>query len=233
MKPSILALAVITLVCLCPKACTKADESMANGEKQVQLIMNDRPKVARLLQANSSLYGWLVQAFDTARGGFNPLWDSAEPVSSQAAEHEYPSNNSRRGIVAEGTVIFRVSSRQTGWDQLAGLIFELHNFRGATQFEEIHTAAVSGKIDEQTYIRRNIEQEFMAVQATKVFLIKNVLPLRGAQGKENRLLWALVRSADTVDEMLRRNEQKGYDLRDHYEMLYNTEVVPEMRTRGR
>jgi hypothetical protein len=191
--------------------------------------MNDRPKVARILQAYSGLYGWLVQTFDTARGGYKPLWDSAEPVSGRAAEHEYPSNNRRRGIVAEGTVVFRVSSHQTGWDQLAGLIFELHNFRSATQFGEIHTAAVSGEIDRQTYIRRNIEQEFMAVQATKMFLIKNVLPLRGAQGQENRLLWALVRSADTVDEMLRTNEQKGYDLRDHYQLLYNTEVVPEMQ----
>jgi hypothetical protein len=192
--------------------------------------MNDRPKAARILQADADLYGWLVQTFDTARGGYMPLWDSAEPVSGQAAEHEYPSDNSRRGIVAEGTVVFRVSSHQTGWDQLAGLIFELHNFRGATQFEEIHTAAVSGAIDEQTYIRRNIEQEFVAVRATKVFLITNVLPLRGARGKENSLLWALVRSSDTVDEMLRRNEQRGYDPRDHYEMLYNTEVVPEIQT---
>lgn len=228
MKRAILALPVIALAGLCPAVFVQADESVTNGEKQVTLIMNDRPRMARILEAYSGLYDWLVESFGATSGGFKPLWDSAEPVSGRAAEHEYPSNNSRRGIVAERTAVFRVSAHQAGWDQLAGLIFELHNFRGATKFEHIHTAAVNGEIDEQTYVRQNIEQEFMAVQATKEFLIKNVLPLRGAQDRENSLLWALVKSADTVDEMLRRNERRGYDVRKHYEMLYDTEVTPEM-----
>lgn len=228
MRQSILVLPVIALAGLCLAVFVQGDESVTNGETQVKLIMNDRPKVARILEAYPGLYDWLVQTFDITSGGFKPLWDSAEPVSGQSAEHEYPSNNSRRGIVAEGKAVFRISAQQTGWDQLAGLIFELHNFRGATKFEHIHTAAVSGEIDERTYIRRNVEQEFMAVQATKEFLIQNVLPIRGARDRENRLLWALVKSADTVDEMLQKNERKGYDLREHYRMLYSTEVVQEM-----
>jgi hypothetical protein len=44
-------------------------------------------------------------------------------------------------------VVFRVSARSTGWDQLTGLVFELHNFKGCRRFYEIHDAALSGTID--------------------------------------------------------------------------------------
>jgi hypothetical protein len=40
-----------------------------------------------------------------------------------------------------------VSARSTGWDQLTGLVFELHNLKGCRRFYEIHDAALSGTID--------------------------------------------------------------------------------------
>jgi hypothetical protein len=69
------------------------------------------------------------------------------------------------------------------------------------------------------------------VQAVKEFLIQNVVRLRGASADHNRLLWALVESPDSVDEMLRENRQRGFNLRDHYSEIYEKEVIPEIKSK--
>jgi hypothetical protein len=104
--------------------------------------MDDRPEMAKILEAHPDIYDWLVQEFDTTRAGFKPLWSPKVPIVGWPAEHEYPSNNMRPDAVEDGTVIFPVSTDITAWDQLTGLIFLLYNFRGADKFEEIHNAAI-------------------------------------------------------------------------------------------
>lgn len=223
--------ALLYSVLVCWTAVATAGGTSSNGEAQVALILRDRPKLAVILRTHASLRDWVVREFDGACGGLKPLWDPSAPVSGRAAEHEYPSHASRAGKVADGTAVFRVSARGTGWDQLAGLVFELHNFRGCGRFEEIHRAAVSGTIDKSAYVRQNLDQELVALQATKEFLRRNVVGLPGAGRDESNLFWRLLNEEDSLDALLQEYKRRGHDLREHFEKLYDQEVVPEMKDR--
>ncbi len=221
--------AVLCSILVCQPLLAAPEGISSNGEDQLALILRDRPKLAVILKSHAFLRDWVVREFDGTSGGLRPLWDPSEPVSGRAAEHEYPSRGRRAGKVADGTVVFRVSARRTGWDQLTGLVFELHNFRGSRRFEEIHRAAVSGTIDKSAYVRQIVEQELIAVLATKEFLRRNVLSLPGAGRDESTLFWRLLNSEDSLDGLIQEYKRRGHDLKEHYEKLYEDEVVPEMR----
>ena len=216
-------------ILVCGTILATPEGTSSNGEDQLALILRDRPKLAVILESHSSLRDWVVREFDRTSEGLRPLWDPSQPVSGRAAEHEYSSRGRRAGKVADGTAVFRVSARRTGWDQLTGLVFELHNFRGSRRFEEIHRAAVRGTIDKSAYVRQILEQEILALKTTKEFLRRNVLSLPGAGQDGSTLFWQLLNSEDSLDSHLRRYERRGQDLKEFYEKLYEDEVVPEMR----
>ncbi|HET6629961.1 MAG TPA: hypothetical protein VFG91_09325 [Woeseiaceae bacterium] len=202
-------------------------QASITGRTQLEVILRDRPQMAAILMDREAIRAWLVEELGTENP--QPLWDPAEPVSGRAAEHEYPS---RGGAAPAGTAVIRVSSRPSGWDQLAGLIFELHNLRRSARFEAIHEAAVSGAIDESEYVRRSLQQEFAALLATRRFLAQHVHGMPEDAREGSPLFEQILETADSLEAHLEEQRDKGVDLETYFEELYEQEVVPERRGSG-
>lgn len=194
------------------------------GEAQLEVILQDRPQLAAVLMGRGEVRDWLVR--ELGRDAPKPLWDPTEPVSGRAAEHEYPS---RGGTTPAGTALIRVSSQTSGWDQLAGLVFELHNLRGSGAFEEIQQAAVRGDIDKPAYVQQLLQQEFTALLATRDFLEEHLSGAPEAARDQGTLFGQILHTEATLEAHLRKNDQDGNDLTRHFEQLYEQEVMPERR----
>jgi hypothetical protein len=202
----------------------QAEDIVAGGDVQLGVILKDRPQLSAVLRGRDELRQWLIAELE--RKSPAPLWDPAEPVSGRAAEHEYPS---RGGAAPLGTAVIRVSSRASGWDQLAGLVFELHNVRRSGRFAEIYRAAVRGEIDKSEYVRSSLEEEFGALRATRDFLEANVGALPEAAEGSSPLYRQVMQTGDSFEEHLERQAGHGEGLAAHFERLYEKEVVPERR----
>jgi hypothetical protein len=202
-------------------------QASISGQTQLEVILRDRPQMAAILMDRERIRAWLVEELGTENP--QPLWDPAEPVSGRAAEHEYPS---RGGAAPAGTAVIRISSQPSGWDQLAGLIFELHNIRRSGHFEDIHEAAVSGAIDKSEYVRRSLQQEFAALHATKRFLAQQVDGMPEDAQESSPLFEQIMETDDSLEAHLEEQRDKGVDLETHFEDLYEQEVVPERRGTG-
>lgn len=205
-------------------AAAQAEHNLASGETQLDVILKDRPQLAAVLRGRDDLRQWLIGEF--SRKTPAPLWDPTEPVSGRAAEHEYPS---RGGAAPAGTAVIRVSSSVSGWDQLAGLVFELHNVRRSGRFAEIYRAAVRGEIDKAQYVRRSLEEEFAALVATRDFLVRYVGELPKAARGSSPLYRQVVETGDSFDRHLDEQEHEGRALALHFERLYEREIVPEKK----
>jgi hypothetical protein len=205
-------------------AAAQAEDNLASGQAQLDVILEDRPQLAAVLRGRDALRRWLITEF--SRKTPAPLWDPTEPVSGRVAEHEYPS---RGGAAPAGTAVIRVSSGVSGWDQLAGLVFELHNVRRSGRFAEIYRAAVRGEIDEGQYVRRSLEEEFAALVATRDFLAQHVGDLPEAARGSSPLYDQVVATEDSFERHLEQQEREGRGLTQYFERLYEREVLPEKK----
>ena len=201
-----------------------AIQAAVSGQVQLEVILKDRPQIAAVLTEREAIRAWLAEELegDDPR----PLWDPSEPVTGRAAEHEYPSPG---GAAPEGTAVIRISSQSSGWDQLAGLVFELHNLRRSSVFQEIHRAAVTGAIDRTEYIRRSLQQEFAALHATRLFLARHLDGMPKTAQESSPLFEQIMDTEDTLEAHLEEQSGRGVDLTAHFARLYEQEVLPELR----
>ena len=212
---------LLLAVCVPARA---AIQAAISGPTQLEVILKDRPQIAAILMDRQDIREWLIE--ELGSGNPQPLWDPTEPLTGRAAEHEYPS---RGGAAPAGTALIRVNSQRSGWDQLAGLVFELHNLRRSARFEEIHRAAVSGAIDKPEYIRRSLRQEFAALHATKRFFEQHIDGIPENARKSSPLFEQIMETEDTLEAHLEEQSGKGLDLTVHFDRLYEQEVAPRRR----
>lgn len=197
------------------------------GEVQLSRILRDRPKLAAVLAAGQELRFEVIAELEEA--GPRLRWDRSEPRSGRASELEFAAPD---GLVeTDRRVVLRLSRRSTGWDQLAGLIFELHNLRGSARFAAIHRAAVIGVIGKDDYVQQMLVQEFVTLQTTQAFLRQYATGLPDAGGDGSALYWQVLQAADTLKEHIRRCKRKGEDLTKRFRELYDREILPELQGR--
>jgi hypothetical protein len=220
----LIAALVLFVGCLLVPSAPAASDLSISGQTQLDVILEDRPQLAAILMDRADIRGWLVEELSASDP--QPLWDPTEPVTGRAAEHEYPS---RHGTAPAGTALIRVSSQTSGWDQLAGLVFELHNLRRSDEFEQIQDAAVSGEIGKSEYVERLLQQEFAALRATRRFLEENLDGVPDAARDSSPLFEQIMNTDDTLEAHLQTYNENGNELTVHFEQLYEQEVVPEMR----
>ncbi|HEX2139864.1 MAG TPA: hypothetical protein VHG33_09145 [Woeseiaceae bacterium] len=216
--------ALVILIFVSQPSAAASTPTKPYGKSQLEVILEDRPQLAAVLMERVEVRNWLVE--ELGRENPRPLWDPSEPVSGRAAEHEYPSGT---GKVPRGTALIRVSSASPGWDQLAGLLFELHNLRRSASFEEIHQQALRGRIGKSEYVERLLQQEFAALQATREYLNEHLTGVPDAARDGSTLFGQILDTEDTLDAHLEKYSQDGNDLRSHFEQLYEREVAPRVR----
>lgn len=215
---------LLLLAALPAPAAATAIQGAVSGQARLEVILEDRPQIAAILMNRQGIRAWLVE--ELSSDDPEPLWDPTEPVTGRAAEHEYPSPG---GTVPAGTALIRISSQPSGWDQLAGLVFELHNLRRSERFAAIHQAAAAGAIDKTEYIRQSLQQEFEALHATKLFLERHLDGMPEDAQDSSPLYEQIMDSEDTLEAHLEAQQDKGIDLTAHFGQLYDQEVVPQRR----
>jgi hypothetical protein len=199
-----------------------AADACHRGETFARLL-RDRPGLAVLLGSQDTIRVWTAAELTGEATGLEVIWEPAEPKSGRAAEHEYPPGK-------ENVVVVRISARQPPLDQLAGLVYELHNARRHEVFEKIHEQALQGAIEKTEYVRRILEQEFDAFVETREFLSRELLGIPVVERESSPLLSGILHGASSLDAHLRTYESMGRDLREHFERLYDEEIAPRVRT---
>jgi ketosteroid isomerase-like protein len=188
-------------------------------------IERDRPRIVRALDGRDAVRAWIEKHFSGGAIELHVRWDPAEPKSGRAAEHEY--------LTGRGPVEVRVSKHHSGLDQIAGLVFELHNMEGYRVFEKVYADAVTGKIGPEEFALRNLNQEFEARVATRKFLERHFGDVSRRDLRDHRLLDALLEPVPTPEAQLEAARKKGGDLREHYFKLFESDIVPERDLRTR
>jgi hypothetical protein len=127
--------------------------------------------------------------------------------------------------------LLRIAGSPSGIDQLAHLVFELHNVRGYRSFASIHEQAVRGEITRDEYASRMLEQEFRALVAAREFYREHLSDLSQAEEKEARSYYRLAHGAGSLEEHASQARRRGVDLRDHYRAIFDSIVLAERKHR--
>jgi hypothetical protein len=203
--------------CACPPG---AQPARADGAEQSQFdrLLADRPLIADALTERPLVRDWIIQRFAETHP---PLaWDASAPVSGRNGEFD---------AREPGLVRIRIAARGSGIDQLSTLIFEPHNVMGYAAFEDIHNRAVAGDLSRDDYARAMLEQEFVALTATRDFLATNMPTLSAPEQRAAQRYDRYLRGPESLDGRLAEARAQGVDLLDHYRVLYDTIVVAEQR----
>ena len=218
-KPMLVFLAVAEGLLLFPAQAGPAAETR-HAEAQLSAILQDRPRLAMSLEPRPEVQEWILEQFrETAPPMF---WDSEPPVSGRLAEWD--------GRDPEVTIL-RVDASPSGIDQLAHLLFELHNVQGYAVFDSVHEKAIRDEITRDEYASQMLEQEFRALLAARSFFRAHLSDLSQAEEREARTYNRLLHGTDSFEEHLREQRERGHDLFDDFRMLYDTMVIPERKER--
>ncbi len=175
----------------------------------------DRPRLAAALDSQPEIHEWAAHEFAGQGSGLLFGWDPAAPISGFDAEH-HPT---------EGGAVIRIREDLSGLDQMACLVFEMHNARGKERFEEVTTQALNGQLDREQFVRAMVEQETRAELATRRFLRETFrMPTSRGLDQHPHLAASLLSDAtseEIVDHALREG---GY--RQFYEDAYDRLPVP-------
>jgi hypothetical protein len=187
---------------------------------QLTAMLQDRPQLAATLEARSSVREWILARFQETEP---PLaWDRTPPISNRAAELD----------ARDSTVtLLRLDGASSGIDQLVYLLFELHNVQGYDAFESIHEEAVRGEITREEYASRMLKQEFRALLAARVFYRDHLSDLSRTEEREARAYYRMRHGTNSFEEHVGESRERGYDLLDHYRVLYDNVVIPERNQR--
>ena len=188
-------------------------------------IQRSRPDIAAELADRPAVRTWIAAQFDADVIDLKVLWEAVEPKSGRAAEHEY--------LSSRGPVVIRVTERVSPLDQLAGLIFELHNMRGYRVFAQIYQDAVEGRIGPEEYGLRNLAQEFEARVANRAFLLEHFSDVPARELAGHRVLAGLLQPVASPADQLAQARRQGGDLLEHYHEIFDAYVVPERELRTR
>jgi hypothetical protein len=206
------------MLCLLASA-VKAGEH-GHAEAQFAALLGDRPQLAKTLDARPEVRHWILQRWGETRPPL--VWDPTSPVSGRAAEWD---------ARAADVTLLRVDGTRSGIDQLAHLLFELHNVQGYDAFAAIHEGAVQGEVTREEYASRMLEQEFRALIAARAFFREHLLDLSQSEKKEARAYYRMLYGPDSFEEYDRKVSRRGFDLRDHYRALYDSMVLSEREER--
>jgi len=152
------------------------DEAIEHGRTQVARMLADRPQMAAFAQPSDRLCEWAAHQFAKRINGGKLYWSHLG-----TADRQYPADHVPPSAQCPGMI--RVNPIETGtedgvaFDRLwACAVFELHNIRGAKEFERLRDRAVDGSINEEEYVKSMFCLECRAGQQTRKFYVDVFLP---------------------------------------------------------
>lgn len=172
------------------------EQESNEGQKQLSLVLKDRPQLQTAVQKGSPVWNWLVAAFSDKRAGIRIYWDN-QPTSKNnpdRAESHFPDNT--KSVYIRVDRIYKTGPSKglslSSEEILSGLVFELNNDKQWAENQEIAGLAEAGKITRQDYIVSCAKTEFSASQETAEFFKTIWLPFCQSEGLPfNPRLWGM------------------------------------------
>jgi hypothetical protein len=162
-------------------------ETIANAEKELLLMVTNRPAMTEIVQKDDIIWQWVLYKM-AGEDILSPIYWQAKssknfPIPSGVnAVHAYPTKKSDGRV----WVADNISSEEM-W---AGIIYELHNIKNGSAFQNIERDAKYFACSRQDYIMRYAKLEYKAAQETAIFYTNIWLPYCKSKGiKANPQLW--------------------------------------------
>jgi len=166
------------------------------GEKQLILVLQDRPQLQSIVKKGNKIWIWLQTAFGDTDQGYRVFWDNTPTAKDDpaTATSTYPDDKKTAyirvdGLYKEGVSIGLARSSE---EVLSDLVFELNNVRHGVEKQEIAHEAEAGTITRYDYIRSCTQTEYLASKERAEFYTSIWLPfceMNGIQTKPS--LWGL------------------------------------------
>jgi hypothetical protein len=144
-------------------------EDLKHGEKQVELMLNDRPRMKELVHTDDPVWTWTARQFAGEGTGTRIYWsnDSTGPPADYLAISQPPMKNSPGYIRIRDRDQFGAPvSAEDLWDRA---IFELHNIRNGPVLAKILRRALAGRVSKEEWMRQTTMLEYKARKDTILF----------------------------------------------------------------
>lgn len=185
--------AALAAVLLCTPACDQAVNHAATdvsapisettfGHRQLAQMLDDRPDMRGVLEADDPLIAWIIAAFNGEHTGMRIYWNADTPSSGRPAEHLMPWSDYPPAIRISG------GNETTPIDKWTSVVYEMFNLGNASGFKSLSDQAMKGLLDGPTYAERCVELEFRALEKTSLFLADHPLPA-GRHGRDIYYHW--------------------------------------------
>jgi hypothetical protein len=186
------------------------EQNLVHGYTQLKTITKDRPLMLSIVHASDEnvIWNWVQRKLAGEDIGSRIFWQDTASYSfpiptGVKAVHAYPTATTEGRVWLQNT-----KHPEQMW---SSLIFELHNIRNGTAFQEIEKAAVNFNCDKKTYILSYARLEYQAAKETKQFYQKIWLPYCKKKGLKTEPIHWFYYLPDTFEEwMASFKDKKGY-----------------------
>ena len=211
-----LVLAMAIVACIAANALA-ADDQQSFGERQLSQVLEDRPNMKEIVDADDFIHEWVIRQFEGDSPDRRVYWDNQEPESGRPSECEPAFRSFPRAVCVTKSESF------SGRDKWAFLIFELNNLKNSEGFNELDRRAYVGQINRTNYSVECTALEFRATIRTQLFL--RCHPIPGSSAKEDPYYTEYLNPICSFNEyikMLDAQAPEEYDPRDYWGKAYDS-----------
>ena len=141
-------------------------DDLQHGREQVELMIHDRPEMARYVRKGDAVWNWTARQFAGECTGKRYFWaQDATAGGAPDGWHSVPYLGDP-GIIA----VIQTSPKPRDGDELWAIaIFELLNTRNDPAFIAWHRHAEFGKISQHEHVKQTVWLEFVTAKQTRSF----------------------------------------------------------------
>jgi len=208
-----------------------SEDDRVFGEKQVEDMVFDRPRMAEFAKKGDPLWTWAVEQFAGASSGVRYKWNS-DPGSEMSkhflATHKEPTAHeagwiSVRELDGEGYY-------QSGERMWVEAVFELYNLRNDPMFQYLRQKAVNGDLSKEQFERSILQCEYDAARNVGLFYKAIVEPFAEKTGLKVHAAYWHINLPGTFDEWFSEITTRGpYSRFRPYGDAYDKLVAPRAK----
>jgi hypothetical protein len=211
-----------------PYALSLTSTDIQHGEKQLQLMMSDRPEMRKFISKGDRVWTWIVNQFAGASTGFPISWIN-HPTGSMAtfvdpsySSYYSPAIGNAPAYLTVSELSRSGSGHVDGEQMWASLIFELFNIRNAKQVTRIEDLAISEKISKEQFIIEITRIEYDTLMKSAAFYSNVWKTNSQAQNLLSHAYYWHLPLEDTYDEWIHKFANKFEYPWSVYGHLYET-----------
>lgn len=212
------------------EAQTLSPKDLQFGEQQVQKLLIDRPRLAKVLLKNEPIWPWVVRQFAGEAAGQRIYWNSS---ALNDKDFDYDADHSAPEPSEPGYIRLRKTDKygqpMAAERLLAALVFECYNINSSPAFERVYQTALSGKLTQEQFIEQNAQIEFEAGRKTATFYRTVFEPLARNRHYDTAPLYWEAESPTTYAAWREQyTDRKGYPW-SFWGKYYDESIVPYLK----